>query len=150
MRKIEPWALICRKGNWYCIGFDLERMDQRTFKLPRIHGTVRITAEKHSEPRPDHPTMEIPQSEDIVTATITVAAGHGAMLRRNSTRLDQTALGDRIEVRGVLADLVEWTLLALAHVVSIESPALETEVNTAIDALVAGHLAGFTESEPDV
>ena len=22
MRKIEPWALICRKGNWYCIGFD--------------------------------------------------------------------------------------------------------------------------------
>ena len=86
----------------------------------------------------------------MVTATITVDVGHGAMLRRNSTRLDQTARGDQIEVRGVLSDLVEWTLLALAHVVSIESPVLETEVNTAIDALVAGHLAGFTEGEPSV
>ena len=145
VRKIEPWALICRQGNWYCIGFDLDRMDQRTFKLRRVHGTVRITAEKHSAPRPDHPTIEIPQSENIVAATITVAAGHGAMLRRNSTSLDQTALGDRIEVRGVLADLVEWTLLALAHVVSIESPALEAEIHAASKALIAAHPAGFTE-----
>ena len=148
LRKIEPWALICRQGNWYCIGFDLDRMDQRTFKLPRIQSTVRIAAEKHSAPRPDHPTMEIPQPENIVTATITLAAGHGAMLRRNSTTLEHTALGDRIEVRGVLADLVEWTLLALADVVSIESPVLEAEILAASKALVSGHPAGLTGGEP--
>ena len=146
-RSIEPWALICRQGHWYCIGFDLDRMDQRTFKLPRIQSAVRITAEIHSAPRPEHPTMEIPQPENLVIATITLAQGHGARLRRNSTILEHTSLGDRIEVHGVLTDLVEWTLLALAHVVSIESPVLEAEILAASKALLASHPADLEEVE---
>ncbi len=138
-RRIEPWALICRQGNWYCIGFDLDRKDQRTFKLPRIQGPVRLTAESHRASRPENPTMEIPPAEDVITAMITVTKGHGAMLRRSATQIDRTPAGDRLTVQGSLLDLTQWTLLALADVVSIESPILKAEVLASSERLLAAH-----------
>lgn len=145
-RRIEPWALICRQGNWYCIGFDLDRNDQRTFKLPRIQGSVIVTAESHRAPRPANPTMEIPQPESSVSATITLTKGHGATLRRHATLIEQTPAGDRLTVHGSLPDLTQWTLLALADVVKIESPSLKTEVLAAARRLLVSHSSGSNSS----
>lgn len=140
-RNIEPWAVICREGHWYCIGFDLNRNEQRTFKLPRIQGSVKLTAESHTAPRPENPSMEIPEPDDQVTAKITVVPNSGAMLRRSASASEQTDDGDRLTVHGSLHDLTQWTLLALADVLRIESPVLEAAVLAAGQRILDKHHA---------
>lgn len=140
-RSIEPWAVICREGNWYCIGFDLDRNEQRTFKLPRIRSSVRLTVEAHTAPRPDNPSMQIPPPDDQITATIIIAPNRGAMLRKSASIIECTDTGDRLTVQGSLNDLTQWTLLALADVLRIESPALVAAVSAASNRLLDEHLA---------
>lgn len=130
-RSIEPWAVICREGHWYCIGFDLDRREQRTFKLPRIQGGVKLTAEVHTALRPENPSMQIPQPDELITARITIVPQRGAMLRRNAASIEITEDGDRLTVNGSLADLTQWTLLALFDVIKIDSPTLSESVLTA-------------------
>jgi len=98
-RSIEPWAVMCRQGNWYCIGFDTDREEQRTFKLPRIQGNVTLTAQAHSALRPETPTMELPPAEDQITAKITVAHNRGAMLRRNAVDISNNPMSERAHCR---------------------------------------------------
>ena len=140
-RRIEPWAVICREGHWYCLGFDLDRNQQRTFKLPRIQGSVTLSAETHSAPRPDNPSMQIPQLDEQITAQIIVVPNRGAMLRRNASEVEHTVVGDRLTVHGSLSDLTQWTLLALADVLRIESPALADSVSVATDRIRVEHRA---------
>ena len=42
-RHIDPWQVVCRRGAWYVIGFDLDKGDMRVFKISRIIGNVQIT-----------------------------------------------------------------------------------------------------------
>lgn len=139
VRSIEPWAVICREGHWYCIGFDLDRQEQRTFKLPRIQGSVKLTAEVHSASRPENPAMQIPQFEELTTARITISPNSGAMLRRNASVIEIADEGDHLTVHGSLADLTQWTLLALADVIRIDSPSLAESVLAASQRIVDEH-----------
>jgi proteasome accessory factor B len=140
-RSIEPWAVICREGHWYCIGFDLNRNEQRTFKLPRIQGSVKLTAEPHTAPRPENPSMEIPKPDDQITAKITIVPNSGAMLRKSASASEQTEDGDRLTVNGSLHDLTQWTLLALSDVLRIDSTVLEAAVLAASQRILDEHLA---------
>jgi proteasome accessory factor B len=140
-RRIEPWAVICREGHWYCIGYDLDRNEQRTFKLPRIQGSVKLSADSHTAPRPENPSMQIPQPDDQITALITIVPNSGAMLRRNAALIEHTDLGDRLSVHGSISELTQWTLLALADVLKIESPELADSVLVASNRIRDEHLA---------
>jgi proteasome accessory factor B len=53
-RRLEPYALLHRRGQWYVTGRDLERDAVRSFKLSRISGPL----------RPLDGTYEIPASFD--------------------------------------------------------------------------------------
>jgi proteasome accessory factor B len=141
VRSIEPWAVICREGHWYCIGFDLNRNEQRTFKLPRIQGSVKLTAEAHAAPRPENPSMQIPPPDDQITATITIVPNRGAMLRKSTSATEHTEAGDRLTVHGSLHDLTQWALLALADVMRIDSPELGAAVLAASERILDEHLA---------
>lgn len=46
MRKVNPYGLGSRHGNWYLVGFDQDRMDVRTFRLDRIVGDVELASKK--------------------------------------------------------------------------------------------------------
>lgn len=35
-RRVQPWRLLQRRGQWYLLGFDLDREDERFFKLSRF------------------------------------------------------------------------------------------------------------------
>jgi len=140
-RSIEPWAVICREGHWYCIGFDLTRSEQRTFKLPRIQGSVKLTAELHTAPRPENPSMQIPQPDNQITADITIAPNSGGMLRRNASASERAGDSDRLNVHGSLSDLTQWTLLALDDVLRIDSPVLLAAVVGASQRILDEHLA---------
>jgi proteasome accessory factor B len=140
-RSIEPWAVVCRDGHWYCIGFDLDRQEQRTFKLPRIQGSVKLTAETHNASRPENPSMQIPEPDELVSAQVTVAPNCGAMLRRNATLIEHYNEGDRLTVHGSLTDLTQWTLIALSDVIRIDSPALAESVLSASKRILEEHAA---------
>ena len=58
-RTVEPYGLVHRRGNWYLVARDVDRGEQRTFRVSRIGGGVTETGG----------TYEIPQSfsaEDYV------------------------------------------------------------------------------------
>lgn len=51
-RRLEPWVVGFQGGHWYVSGFDLDRDDERLYRLDRIEGHVRrLGAAEH--PRPD-------------------------------------------------------------------------------------------------
>ncbi len=51
-RRLEPWVVGFQGGHWYVSGFDLDRDDERLYRLDRIDGHVRrLGAAEH--PRPD-------------------------------------------------------------------------------------------------
>ncbi|MBN1321387.1 MAG: WYL domain-containing protein [Thermoleophilia bacterium] len=45
-RRFDPYNLFLIQGRWYAVGYDHERDGIRTFRLGRIHGTVRFLTEK--------------------------------------------------------------------------------------------------------
>jgi proteasome accessory factor B len=146
-RSIEPWAVLCREGHWYCIGFDLDRQEQRTFKLPRIQGGVKLTAEAHTASRPDNPSMQLPQPDEMITARIAIVPNRGAMLRRHATSIEHTGEGDLLTVQGSLPDLTRWTMLALADVMRIESPMLAESVQSSSKRVCEEHLVVAEKGE---
>lgn len=51
-RRMQPWGLLGRGGFWYVIGWDVESREQRTYRVDRIDGAVRMGKEG-GFPRPD-------------------------------------------------------------------------------------------------
>jgi proteasome accessory factor B len=39
-RQLEPWGVVNRRGRWYVVGLDLDRGEQRVFRLSRVSGPV--------------------------------------------------------------------------------------------------------------
>lgn len=48
-RTVEPWAMVAALGNWYLVGFDRLRSDERMFRADRIK-QVRLTEERYEAP----------------------------------------------------------------------------------------------------
>lgn len=40
IRRVEPWAMNCRRGSWYLLAHDRDRAGARIFKLARIDSAV--------------------------------------------------------------------------------------------------------------
>lgn len=58
-RVVAPWALICRRGGWYLVGHDESADAERTFRLSRVRGKVRVC-----NPRAKGPEYEVPSGFD--------------------------------------------------------------------------------------
>ena len=50
-RRLEPYALLHRRGQWYVTGRDLDRDATRSFKLSRIEGHVEVLEGSYDIPR---------------------------------------------------------------------------------------------------
>jgi proteasome accessory factor B len=87
VRQVEPWAVLSRSGHWYLVGRDRDRDDARVFRLSRIEGEVRTAGRKGSYEVPedlDPRVMIAPRPRDQRVATVLVAAGRAASLRRRA------------------------------------------------------------------
>ena len=86
---MQPWGLVSFRGRWYLVGHDDQRGEQRTFRLSRIDGQVRMVG------RPG--TVRPPAGIDLLaevantverpsdrTATVRMRSGRGAGLRRTA------------------------------------------------------------------
>lgn len=52
VRRIDPWRLSYRKGQWYLSGFDHDRGEERLFRLDRVDGAIEGTGPAGSFERP--------------------------------------------------------------------------------------------------
>lgn len=43
-RTLHPFGLLGREGNWYVVGHDVDRGEQRTYRVDRIEGDVKVGA----------------------------------------------------------------------------------------------------------
>ena len=44
-RRLQPWGVVCWRGRWYVVGFDLDRAAERCFRLSRIVSTVKTVGQ---------------------------------------------------------------------------------------------------------
>ena len=107
-RHIQPWGMQSIKGHWYVTGFDLVRDEERVFRLSRISGPVKPVGKPGAyavpdDARPAELALAAAPREQGADMEVSVAAGTGARLRRDSEVLDEGSLHDSTEG--------EWTRL---------------------------------------
>jgi predicted DNA-binding transcriptional regulator YafY len=118
-RYVEPHRLVSLGGRWYLVGYDLTRLDWRTFRLDRIAGPPRGTGERfrpREMPAADAATFvresiggarlgyEVEVLMDAPAGAVRAAIGRWAAVERVSE--------GRCRVR-MTADSLDWPMLAL-------------------------------------
>lgn len=104
-RHLQPWGIVSWRDRWYVGGHDLDRGEQRIFRLSRILGEVEFSGQPGSYEIPDGTDMKDvaralfpPLPEEA--AVLRVRRGRGQSLRRMADKVtpvdDET---DEIEVR---------------------------------------------------
>jgi predicted DNA-binding transcriptional regulator YafY len=88
-RKVQPWGLVSFRGRWYVVGYDLDRKEQRTFRLSRIFGEVSASGRAGAfTPPSDLDLLDVVRrnAEQPVerTARVRVRPGRAIGLRRGA------------------------------------------------------------------
>lgn len=100
-RTVEPWGVVTARGRWYLVGHDRDRDATRTFRLSRIGADVETVGPPGSVSRPDGVDLRaivdkaIGEAPSGVTATVWVADGRAAALRRAGTSKGARTIGGR-------------------------------------------------------
>lgn len=148
-RRLHPWGVVRSSGRWYVVGFDLDRGEERVFRLSRVVGDARASGRSGAfEVSPGTDVRRIadtlaPSAPDV-EATLLVREHAGVGLRRRASLLDEDVPGpddrtrwDRITVSApehALADEV----LTYGASVKVEAPeSLRDEVVSRLRAVVA-------------
>jgi proteasome accessory factor B len=118
-RHLQPWGVVRFSGRWYAVGYDIDRRDERIFRLSRVEGLPR----KEGPPA----AYDVPAGTDVreiarrlappppaEPAHVLVRQGAGHGLRRKAVSVEEGVIGpdgttgwDRLELlRGALADEV--------------------------------------------
>jgi proteasome accessory factor B len=90
-RHVQPWRLKSWRGRWYLAAHDVDRGEQRAFRLSRVVGPVRKKGRAGSYEVPPDPGVDLdlggPESEEERgTAVVRVRRGTGHSLRRQALR----------------------------------------------------------------
>ncbi|HAM45205.1 MAG TPA: DNA-binding transcriptional regulator [Propionibacteriaceae bacterium] len=90
IRRVEPWAMNCRRGSWYLLAHDRDRAGARIFKLARIDSAVTRIGKPGSYALPSSAEIEAhwqrlePAGVDDV-ALLAIRDGRAADLRQRGT-----------------------------------------------------------------
>ena len=100
-REVSPWGLRASSGRWFLVGFDEQREALRTYRVSRIVGPVTVAAKSRPHPPADDfdiSATERPDDEPGARATVQVATGRAASLRRLAAATTAVTDGDRLDV----------------------------------------------------
>jgi proteasome accessory factor B len=101
-RRLEPWGVVCWQGRWYVVGHDRDRGATRCFRLSRIVGAVRVSAESGAFTPPDDVDLisHVARWSGPVArsgrSTVLVRPGRAAGLRRGAIESVPGPDGDRL------------------------------------------------------
>lgn len=83
-RRVQPWGLGQRYGQWYLVGYDTARGAARVFRLSRIRGRIVLGAERSFDPAPAgavHDQLEELVAMPAQSARLRIAEGRALELR---------------------------------------------------------------------
>lgn len=143
-RRLHPFGIGNRGGRWYLVGRDLDKNEERTFRLDRIEGEVII--------RGEFKAFEVPSEFSLVdflhnnifepTDSVLVAIRHrkGHVLRQQATSITPGEDFDTCHVPfSNLSQLVDVLLWHGNDVVVISPDFVRREVIHALEDLVEKH-----------
>ncbi len=88
-RHVQPWALKNWRGRWYLTGWDVDRQDERAFRLSRFEGAVRKKGRAASYAVPGDHVPEVAlraqEGEPSGTAVVRLRHGRGHTLRAHAS-----------------------------------------------------------------
>ncbi|MEO7447481.1 MAG: WYL domain-containing protein [Humibacillus sp.] len=136
-RRVQPWALKNWHGRWYLTGYDLDRSDDRAFRLSRVEGPVRKLgrAGSYSVPAGYEPQVAL-QAQAAApegTAVVRLRHGRGHTLRHHAVSVtDHDERWDVVEVP-YLRGTTERDVVALGrHAVAVSPPELVEVVRSSL------------------
>lgn len=136
-RRLEPWGVVRYSGRWYVVGRDVDRDDDRVFRLSRVRGTARKAGQPGSYAIPESADLRevtrrlapAPRSQE--TAILLARASTCYGLRRRATsseridgtgRPDDASAWDRLTVPFAGTDILADELMGYAANVYVEAP----------------------------
>lgn len=133
-RRLEPWGLVRSSARWYVVGRDLDRDDERVFRLSRIAGKVTASGKSGAYVVPPGTDVRaiagrLGASAPPVEAELLVRPGAGTVLRRRAESIDVGSQErpdgpwDRVVVRDAPESLAD-EVLAHGPDVVVEGPAV--------------------------
>lgn len=111
-RRVHPWGITRYSGRWYLLGFDLDRDDERVFRLSRVQGTAAATGPRGA--------YEIPEGLDIEATTRRLAPppadGRAVVLVRTGAALPLRRAADSVEAGVAGPDgTADWDRLVITR-----------------------------------
>jgi proteasome accessory factor B len=100
-RHLQPWGVVSQRGRWYLVGYDLDRRDERVFRLSRISTDVTTEGPARSFEVPADVELRsrvegfVEAEGPTLEARLLVATGSGHGLRRRAIRIDPGTDGER-------------------------------------------------------
>lgn len=122
-RRLEPWGVVRQSGRWYVVGRDVDRDEERVFRLSRVVGQARAGRAEGAYVVPPgtdlhEVTRRLAPAPETVTAQLLVRRDAAVGLRRRGKTLESDVVGpdgtdgwDRIEVTGGLRPLSNEVLV---------------------------------------
>ncbi|WP_300682047.1 WYL domain-containing protein [Nocardioides sp.] len=131
-RRLEPWGVVRSSGRWYVVGRDMDRGEQRVFRLSRVVGAVVATGEPASFTRPAgvdaaEIVRRLAPPAPAVSATLLVRPGTGHSLRRDAT-VEHEGEWDRVTLSRGSYDLAAEVLAHGADVLVVEPVELREQI----------------------
>jgi proteasome accessory factor B len=132
-RRLQPWGLVRSSGRWYVVGYDVDRADERVFRLSRVQGRVSAVGKAGAYDVPPGTDVsaiaaDLARRTPHVEATVLVRQGAGVGLRRRAARVEEDVPGpddesgwDRLVVTGPGSDLAS-EVLTYGPTVVVEAP----------------------------
>jgi proteasome accessory factor B len=138
-RRLEPWGVVNSRGHWYVVGQDLDREEQRVFRLSRISGEVTFRGPAGSVTVPPGTDVRgAVRARDAGSPTprtcllrIRAGAGHGLRRHALSVRPDSEPGWDLVETS--FAETGWWS----EHVASFGADVVALEPVDLRDAVIS-------------
>lgn len=149
-RGIDPWKVILHGGQWYLIGFDLNRGETRSFRLDRMVNLPLVTGQSIVEPAPSDLDAQAVVSkwqsrdaEDAEVVTLEVLPGSAIELRLLASDIEILEESDRLRIPFLdEAKLVE-AIARNCHLVSkVEPERISIRVGQVLTDTLRVHLDG--------
>ncbi|MFT4049344.1 MAG: WYL domain-containing protein, partial [Solirubrobacterales bacterium] len=161
-RKVDPYHLLYRGGQFYMIGYSHERDEQRMFKLSRIEGKISYASKaEHDFPPPedfdprDYATKaEWQFGQQFELAQVWVSERIAWLVERHFSRagtIRNPKRGEAVPGKGVIfeteysdaAPLISWVLGLGPRACILEPSGLATEVQQRIAKIADEHSGEF-------
>ncbi len=157
-RTLNPYALFSDNGVWYVVGRDLERQDERTFRVSRIRGDITFATRRERDFRAptDFDPAQYRHRRPWQFGEI-VGEARLEVVPDTAWWVERTLVGDERVEDGVfvtpyadLGQLAAWVLRQNGRARPLEPEELVAEVGESLARVVAAHTGPAPEHAAEV